>query len=32
VAYDDDLAERIRELLVDEPGVTETNANQNGAD
>jgi TfoX N-terminal domain len=24
VAYDDELAERIRELLVDEPGVTET--------
>jgi hypothetical protein len=24
VAYDDDLAERIRELLIDEPGVTET--------
>jgi hypothetical protein len=24
VAYDEDLAERIRELLIDEPGVTET--------
>ena len=24
MAYDDDLAERIRELLIDEPGVTET--------
>ena len=24
MAYDDDLAERIRELLLDEPGVTET--------
>jgi TfoX/Sxy family transcriptional regulator of competence genes len=24
VAYDDVLAERIRELLIDEPGVTET--------
>ncbi len=24
MAYDDDLAERIRELLIEEPGVTET--------
>ncbi|HEX3090230.1 MAG TPA: TfoX/Sxy family protein [Ilumatobacteraceae bacterium] len=24
MAYDEDLAERVRELLLDEPGVTET--------